>query len=877
MRDLIQEELNRLALNIDLLEAQKDTLNIQIDLKDSSVPEQFQEKCKLIEDRKLVEEKLLNSYGRQQSLKGVTFILLVASEEDGIIEYVFPLFLTTESDIKSKVNDDIEVIFDSYSQLLPNGTYIAVGVRKALYRGETNLSDVVNGSCYITSKEVTKSSSGLSINPDQKKSMKKSFVIMPRVIAHLGEDLIKDESIAILELVKNSYDAGASICDVDFVFDFWGNLEKINVTDNGSGMDLETIENVWLVIGTDNKKRKLQDNVEGRIPLGEKGIGRLGVHKLGRRIKLYSKANNNNEIFVDIDWRKLAESEDIDDFKVDYGYQKTNNHFRQGETGTIIEITDLKGEWNRRKLRTVFRNLTSLNSPFTHQSDSFEVKVTAEKANPFAGLPNLKDILGAGMYFGHCVMRGSRIEDFRYEFKPWSSLSKIDGRVVENLDEYDRTIIHKVEEETDSNKLVKREEILDLSRYDIGQIEFDIVIYEKDNAIFNLMNLEKRTLNEYLKSNSGIRVYRDNMRVFNYGEPGNDWLGIDQKRLNRAGGSVSNNILIGSVSLQRKSSFGLREKTNREGFIEDEPFFAFVDAVRYALDLIVAQRNQDRFNLMAIYKQGKQQSAEPVIGELSEVITLIKEKVEDETDQKEILSSLYRMEKQYNDVRDTLIHSANIGINLGGAVHELEKQMSALKGFIGTGNIEKIKEVAELLDDIIERYASMMVKSELKKADLADVVRLVIEHTMFRFSIHDIRLFSNYKKQSYTAILSKTETISALNNLIDNSIYWVSRSKTSDRKIGIYLTDHIPGYVSILVCDNGPGFKLPPELAVRPFVSGKPLNDGMGLGLYISQQTMRQMKGKLLIQQDNEFDVSNMFKDPELAHSVVALCFPVVE
>ena len=707
--------------------------------------------------------------------------------------------------------------------------------------------------------------------------MEKSFVIMPRVIAHLGEDLIKDESIALLELVKNSYDAGATVCHVDFVFDVWGKLERISVEDNGSGMDLDTIETVWLVIGTDNKKKQLSADSQGRVPLGEKGIGRLGVHKLGRRIKLFSKSSSDKEVYVDIDWKRLAESKEIDDFKVDYGHQNATLHFNDGQTGTIIEISDLKGEWNRRKLRTIFRNLTSLNSPFVNQSDSFEVKVTTQGSNPFAGLPNLQEILDAGMYFGHCVMRGSRVEEFRYQFKPWSNLDKIDGRIVDSLDDYDRTIIHRVEEEADNNKLIKRDEILDLSQYGIGKIEFDIVIFEKDNAIFNLMNLEKRALNDYLKNNSGIRVYRDNMRVFNYGEPGNDWLGIDQRRLNRAGGSISNNIIIGSVSLDRHTSLSLREKTNREGFIEDEPFFAFVDAVRYALDLVVSQRNQDKFNLMSVYKQGKQQSTEPVIGELSEVITLIKDKVEDEADQKEILSYLYRMENQYNEVRDTLIHSANIGINLGGAVHELEKQMASLKGFIRSGNIEKIKEAAELLDSIIERYASMMVKSEIKPTDLSQIIKLVIEHNMFRFQDHKIRLFSNYKKDSLWASLSKTETISALNNLIDNSIYWVCRARQENRKMGIYLTDSIQGYASILVCDNGPGFKLPSELAVRPFVSGKPLNEGMGLGLYISLQTMRQMNGKLLIQQNNEFDVENLFKEQELNRSVVALCFPLVE
>lgn len=170
MRDFIQEELNRLALNIEFQVAQKNTLKAQIESKDSRIPVQFQEKCKLMEDRKEVEEKLHNSYGRQQSLKGVSFILLVASEDDGTIEYVFPLIMTTESDVKSRINDEIEALFDSYRQLFTNGTYIAVGVRKAMYKGESMLCDVMKSPCYVTSKEVVKDSLGnLSINPSQLK------------------------------------------------------------------------------------------------------------------------------------------------------------------------------------------------------------------------------------------------------------------------------------------------------------------------------------------------------------------------------------------------------------------------------------------------------------------------------------------------------------------------------------------------------------------------------------------------------------------------------------------------------------------------------------------------------------------------------------
>ena len=702
--------------------------------------------------------------------------------------------------------------------------------------------------------------------------MKKPFKMTARVLAHLGEDLIKDESIALLELVKNSYDAGATKCVVDFNFDIFGSLIEISISDNGSGMSLDTIENIWLVIGTDNKKNRLISHRQGRLPLGEKGIGRLGVHKLGNDIKLYSKHSDENEVYVSIDWSKLAESKDIDDFKIDYGYS-SDSHFFDEQTGTKIIVRNLKGEWNRRKLRSVFRDLTTLNSPFSEKSDSFEV-VVSSNSNVFSGLPNLEAIKNAGLYYGHCTLEGSIITEFSYEFKPWNVLDKIKPRSLTALDEYEKVLIHNVEVETETGKVVKREKRLDLNEYNIGRVQFDVIMYEKDSSVFSLLNVEKKGLNDYLKENSGIRVYRDNMRVFDYGEPGNDWLSIDKRRLSRSGGSISNSLLLGSVMLDRISSYGLREKTNREGFIEDEAYFAFVDAISYVMDLFIQQRNQDRMNLMSIYKTGKNVT-EPVIGDLSEVISIVKEKVPDEKDQHQILTYLYRIESQYNEVRDTLIHSASIGINLGGAIHELEKQMAALKSCAEAGNIFKVKEIIPVLETIIANYSSMMLKSEIQKFNVSQIVGKVIEYNRFRFQDHAIRLFSNYKKVDFMAKLSKTETISALTNLVDNSIYWVCRSRIEDRMIYLYVTESFrEGFVTVAVCDNGPGFKIAPELAVRAFVSGKPLNAGMGFGLYITHETMKQLNGHMDILSNCDIELPSKIVDKGIDKAIVALSFP---
>lgn len=702
--------------------------------------------------------------------------------------------------------------------------------------------------------------------------MQKPFVVTSRVIAHLGESLIKNESIALLELVKNSYDANAHHCWVTFDYGK-DQLNRITIEDDGDGMSLNVIQNVWLVIGTDNKKKLLEKPKEGRLPLGEKGIGRLGAHKLGKIITLYSKTLADKEVQIKIDWTKLDSSTAIDDFTIDVQENDIPLYFTgDKKKGTIIIVDQLKAEWTRRKVREVYRDLTSLNSPFTTMKDAFIVDVKAN-APVFEGLPNIHDILNVGMYVGHCVIEDNMIQEFYYEFRPWDIL-KIDSRVVTTLKDSDRELQRRVYRQ-DSFKPKKELELFSLSDFNIGRVIIDIVIYEKDPSVFSYMNMEKKSLNDYLRENGGIRVYRDDVRVYNYGEKGNDWLGLDRLRINRAGGSINQSLVIGAVSLDRRSSSDLQEKTNREGFIEDEAYVAFVDAVKWGLDKIIFQRNIDKDRLMAIYKKGKR-TEEPVVAELNEVIDIVNNKVTSEDTKKEILYYLNRINEQYTNVRDILIRSANAGLNLGSVVHEMGKDVAQLKGLVAhNGDINTIMGVVDHLENIVEGYSIMITKSEVKSRSISDLISRVIDNLTYRFIDHHVRVLSNYKDLDLYASFSEAEAIGSLTNLIDNSIYWTRTSRDEgNRFIFIYVTTEIEGYVSVVVCDNGPGFNISPESAKEPFVSGKPLGIGMGLGLHITNMVMTAMGGKLKILEQYDLDLPAVAKDNKIFGSVVALCFP---
>lgn len=703
--------------------------------------------------------------------------------------------------------------------------------------------------------------------------MKGVFSITPRIIAHFGEDLIKNESIALLELVKNSYDACARNCDIDFQMRD-GQLESLTIIDDGFGMSLETIQKVWLVIGTDFKKKRVAPNCCGRIPLGEKGVGRLGVHKLGNHISLISKTHNEKEVQLCINWKLLDQAKEINDFLIDISENDTPLYFSQGNTGTRIVIKDLKSDWDRRKLREVYRDLTSLNSPFSEMNDSFNVNIRSN-SDFFKGLPSFEDIKDSGLYFGHCVMKGGQIDNFEYEFRPWPTLNKIgQGRKVQKKDLIQEDLRLKgIKEDVDLKGRKKRVEYpIDLRDEQIGDIVFDIIIYETDPMILSFANTEKASLKSYLKENGGVRVYRDNIRVYNYGESDNDWLGIDLRRVQRVGGNVSNNIILGSVKIDRTQSKGLKEKTNREGFIENDAYKVFVDSVNYVLSLFVRERNIDKETLATLYK--KNRVVEPILADLSEVIEIVDKKVPEENGKDEILKYLYRINTQYKEVKEILIKSANAGLNLSVVIHEIDKLVAALRDYAERGEKELTISISERLEKIIQGYSLMIRKSATGISRLSSIVSTAIENYSFRFSDHKIDVITNPAKSDLEAYLSESESIAVLINLLDNAIYWLCYARTENRKISLFITDQIAGYNSIIISDNGPGFNIPTDIAIKPFITGKPLNIGMGLGLHIANEMMKAMKGQLLFLGKDDVILPRTVQECNVNSAIIALCFP---
>ena len=200
-----------------------------------------------------------------------------------------------------------------------------------------------------------------------------AFKPRARLLRLLGDELIRDPNIAIFELVKNAYDADASYVKVFLMGVNDRRTGVIVVQDDGTGMDWGTLTGVWMEPGTDFRMQ--QRNSErsrsakfGRLPLGEKGVGRFAAGKLGDQITLVTRAKDQPEIVVEMDWNKLLSHEYLSEALVPIQTREPAI-FPDQSTGTTLFIKSLRDDWTRRMVRDAQRAITSICSPFGEAGD----------------------------------------------------------------------------------------------------------------------------------------------------------------------------------------------------------------------------------------------------------------------------------------------------------------------------------------------------------------------------------------------------------------------------------------------------------------------------------------------------------------------------
>lgn len=688
----------------------------------------------------------------------------------------------------------------------------------------------------------------------------------------LGDELIGSARLAVFELVKNGYDADANEVAVRLDLDS-ARQPSITVTDDGEGMTLDVLRSVWLVPGDDHRQKQRLSNRRTprhqRLPLGEKGLGRFAVHKLGNRITLVTRAQNSDECVVEVDWNELIAQPYLDEAPVTIKVRRPFV-FDGEKTGTQITVRELRTDWSRGETRRLHNQITSICSPF-EESSGFQATLQVPGGEHWIeDLPDVSEILNRGIWkFSFRIDNGKF--DWIYEFRQVPGF-KLDSRTVEKSG--DRL---KLPSRSGDDRMEKKVVADENVFKGIGPITGEFYVYDRDREIRQrIPNI--RLLESYLDETGGVRVYRDGIRVYNYGELGDDWLGLDLRRVNVPTRRISRNIILGAIHLSLKESTGLVEKTNREGFVENESCHQLRRIVLGVLGALEAERQLDKERIRRLTEKPD----DPTMTRIERPIQELRRELERRGVQDQFDGYVTRIENHYRDMQETLLTAGMSGLNLAVIFHEVERGVRALHQVISEGaDMESAARQARDLMHLLDGFATLLRRDSKQQHSGQKLVSAARRNNLLRLRHHRVKLVCPLLTEDDPGFHSRFAfglVLGALTNLIDNALYWlrvrwpdISVQKSEfERKLYIDFSRDFDAGPAIVVADNGVGFQGDdPENLVRPFFTRKP--EGMGLGLYYANMAMELNSGQLVFPQPGEIDLPDEFDG-----AVVALIFKEV-
>lgn len=691
-----------------------------------------------------------------------------------------------------------------------------------------------------------------------------------RMLQLLGDELIGSARLAVFELVKNAYDADAN--EVVVTLDLDAAPEPtITVADDGEGMTLDLLRSVWLVPGHDHRRRqRLSDRRtprHGRLPLGEKGLGRFAVHKLGDRITLTTRAEDSDECVVDIDWKDLIARPSLEDAPVTIRVRRPET-FAGDETGTRIEIRQMRGnDWPRGEVRRLHNQITSICSPFREPGE-FRVNLRVPgREHWIEDLPDIGDIHDRAVWKFLFEFDQGRF-DWTYEFCRVPGL-QLDRRVVDRSGER-LQLPSKSEDDRKRQKIIADE----TTSEGIGPITGLFHVYDRDREIRQKIP-NMKALENYLDENGGVRVYRDGIRVHNYGERGDDWLGLDLRRVNVPTRRISRNIILGEVHLSLQQSTELVEKTSREGFVENDARERLRHIVIGALSTLEAERRIDKERIRQL--TGK--PGDPVTARIEQPVQDLRREIERQGMGGKFENHLTRIENHYQSMQETLLSAGMSGLNLAVIFHEVERGVRALHQAISEGaDMDGAARQARDLVRLLDGFAQLLRRDSKRQHSARKLIDSARRFHLLRLRYHRVRLacpILDGDDEGFQSRFALNLVLGALGNLLDNALYWLrvrwpdlpDPDRPPERMLHIGVSHDFEAGPAIVVADNGTGFQGDePENLARPFFTRKP--EGMGLGLYYANLAMELSGGSLAFPGAGEVELPDGFDG-----AVVALIF----
>jgi signal transduction histidine kinase len=404
-----------------------------------------------------------------------------------------------------------------------------------------------------------------------------NFSVDSALLSELGEKLVETVHLALVELVKNSYDADAKQVKISFKKKLsTDEIDEIQIIDNGSGMNFYEVKNYWMKIATTNKVKNNFSSIYGRPRTGAKGIGRFCSRRLGKRLRLITVGKNSKgeleKTDVTFNWQLFKPGSDITTIKCNGSQTNPQNE----PTGTILIINNLNQEWNKIGFNYVQRQLAVLaaNQGTKRKGFKEDEGFNIELAGPYLeqGLVDLRgDLMNAG----------------------W-------GTLTGEINKDNKAVYTLIAKDLGTKKFTSNHtyKILKDCAFKIG------ILVDDREQMRNTAIISKTTLDKILPDWGGVQVKYRGFRIYPYGD--DDWLGIDSARglrkakpseqLTKFAGTLrgvdpnrsllsllSRRSYVGNVEIGYKSK-GFEMKSNREGFIENDSIIELKHFVREAID-----------------------------------------------------------------------------------------------------------------------------------------------------------------------------------------------------------------------------------------------------------------------------------------------------
>jgi signal transduction histidine kinase len=389
------------------------------------------------------------------------------------------------------------------------------------------------------------------VKEDKDEKPSEHLKVATGILARLGEELTPDPDQGIMELVRNSYDADATECHIEIITES-NKKNSLLITDNGEGMDYHNIKHGWLVLGK-SKKAEHTLTRKGRIPVGDKGLGRLAALRMGTEALLISRPTSEPgvEYEVCLDWDKYDNAEFLEDVRLDIKKNATDKM-----PGIEILIANLRTPLNRREVERLARHIILLSDPFSN-STGFKPSLVA---------PGYTDI--------EKKVRNAYFDEAEYHLiASLDASGTADVRIVDwkgNL----RWHTANLNSETPYNTVPAK---------------FELWVFLLDSKTFSSRNANKKEVKEWLKVVGGVHLYQRHLRVRPYGDIGHDWLEMNLSRVKSPEERPSTNTSIGKIIIQEVNDL-LIQKTDRMGFIENDAFYELKRFAKEALDWMAKMR-----------------------------------------------------------------------------------------------------------------------------------------------------------------------------------------------------------------------------------------------------------------------------------------------